>query len=149
MLRLDRNRYLVVDQNIKLGCLKWKMVFSSIRKMRIFRYKVLFGLLLSIDTFYSIQWFWQRTVIALIRLHECSLIWAFAVCTCPEGTVSLGVAQFSMCAWKFAEWLVWKWLYMNEDVCSCVPFAVSTLYMYRESVRDTFYTFAIRVGDYD
>ena len=34
-----------------------------------------------------------------------------------------------------------------EDVCSCVPFAVATLYMYRESVRDAFYTFAIRVSD--
>ena len=34
-----------------------------------------------------------------------------------------------------------------EDVCSCVPFAVST--PYNESVRDAFYTFAIHVGDCD
>ena len=30
------------------------------------------------------------------RLHLCSLIWAFAARTCPEGTFSLGVAHVFM-----------------------------------------------------
>ena len=34
--------------------------------------KVQSGLLLSIDTFYRIQWFWQRTAKALIRLRGCA-----------------------------------------------------------------------------
>ena len=42
-------------------------------------HKVSPGPLLSSDTFYSIQWFWQQTVKALIRLCICTLIWAFAV----------------------------------------------------------------------
>ena len=65
-------------------------------------HKISFGPLPSIDTFYSIQGFWQWTVKAQIRLCECSLIWTFTVCT--YGTFSLSVAQFSMYAWKFADW---------------------------------------------
>ena len=29
----------------------------------------------------------------------------------------LGMAQFSMYAWKFADQLIWKWLYMKESDC--------------------------------
>ena len=51
------------------------------------------GLWLSIDTFYIIQLFWQRTADALIRMRLRSLIWAFEVRACPEDTFALGVAQ--------------------------------------------------------
>ena len=34
--------------------------------------KISSGSLLSIDTFYSIQWFWKRTAKVLIRLHGCA-----------------------------------------------------------------------------
>ena len=50
---------------------------SSMRKMRIHiilrRRNDLSGLLLSIHTFYSMQWFWQRTAKTLIRLSDLGL----------------------------------------------------------------------------
>ena len=61
-----------------------EIVTSSMRKMHIFRFilctcKVSCGHLLSIDTFYNVQWFCQRTVKALIRLRRC--IWEGVIWT--------------------------------------------------------------------
>ena len=125
---------------IKLGHIKWKMVFSSMPKTRIFR--VLFGSLLSFDTFYSIQWFWQQTAKALIRMHECSLIWTFAVCTCPEGTFSWHGSVQHVC--MEVCWLIDLKVTVYGGVCGCAPFADSA--PYSKSVRDAFSTFAIHIG---
>ena len=68
-----------------------KKAFNYVKNVQIHIFlhlrKVLSGPLLSFDTFCSSQWFWQQTV------HLPSLIWAFAVCTCPEDTFSLGMGQ--------------------------------------------------------
>ena len=69
--------------------------------------KVLFRSLLSIDTFYNIHWFRQRTVKALIRLRVClrgprkprSLIRAFTVRSSSEGTFLLGGLAWLICKW--------------------------------------------------
>ena len=47
---------------------EWNHIILGMRK-------VTFGRLFSIDTFYSIQWFWHRTAKALIRLHNCT-VWS-------------------------------------------------------------------------
>ena len=110
-------------------------------KLGIFR--VLFGSLLSIDTFYSIQWFWQQTAKALIIMHECSLIWAFAVCTCPEDTFSWHGSVQHVCM-KVC-WSIDLKVTVYEDVCGCAPFADSALYS--ESVRHAFSMFATHIGN--
>ena len=46
--------------------------------------KVSSGHLLSIDTFYTVQWFCKRTAKALITARMRRLMWAFAVRICPK-----------------------------------------------------------------
>ena len=60
-------------------------------------HKVSTGPLLSIHIFCSIQWFYLRTVKALIRLR--SLIWASTFRTWPEGLFSLFWGLFNI--WHF------------------------------------------------
>ena len=63
-----------LKNNDNVGRIKRKSAFEHAQNVRIHiircMHKVSSGSLFSIDTFYSIQWFWQRTAKALIRLRS-------------------------------------------------------------------------------
>ena len=73
--------------------------------------KVSSGPLLSIDTFYSIQWFWQRTAKTLIRLRMRAFWSGPSLSAHALGTFSLGAARI-ICSF----FLSWK----------CLTFQVKT-----------------------
>ena len=61
--------------------------------------KVSSGPLLSIDTFHSVQWFWQGTAIALIRLRGCSSWSGLSLSTYARRHIFAWRDPFSVWAW--------------------------------------------------
>ena len=82
-----------------IGRDKQKRTFENVQNVRIHiilrMRKVSYGPLLSIVSFYSIQWLTADSEGPDQNAHPCSLIWAFAFRTCPESILSDDVARMA------------------------------------------------------